>query len=406
MLYYIFQYLDKTFDVTGAGVFQYITFRSALAFILSLLIATIYGKKIINYLRNQQVGETVRELGLEGQTAKAGTPTMGGIIIILATLIPVFLLAKLNNIYIILLIMTTIWMGTIGFIDDYIKIFKKDKQGLKGIFKVIGQVGLGLIVGTVLYLSPDVTVRKDTLTSRVKIENNIKPSDLEEKSTATTIPFMKNNEFDYAEILSFMGDDYKSYAWLVFIPMVILIITAVSNGANLTDGIDGLAAGTSAISVLTLGLFTFVSGNIIFSDYLNIMYIPNSGEMTVYIAAFVGALVGFLWYNAYPASVFMGDTGSLTIGGIIAVIAIAIRKEMMIPVVCAIFLAENLSVIIQVSYFKYTKKKYGEGRRVFLMSPLHHHYQKKGYHESRIVTRFWIVGILLAIFSLVSLKLR
>lgn len=406
MLYYIFQHLDKAFDVPGAGVFQYITFRSALAFILSLLIATIYGKKIINYLRNQQVGETVRELGLEGQTAKAGTPTMGGIIIILATLIPVLLLAKLNNIYIILLIVTTIWMGTIGFIDDYIKIFKKDKQGLKGVFKVIGQVGLGLIVGTVLYLSPDVTVRKDTLNSRVKIENNMKSSDLEEKSTATTIPFMKNNEFDYAEVLSFMGDDYKSYAWLIFIPMVILIITAVSNGANLTDGIDGLAAGTSAISVLTLGLFTFVSGNIIFSDYLNIMYIPNSGEMTVYIAAFVGALVGFLWYNAYPASVFMGDTGSLTIGGIIAVIAIAIRKELMIPVVCGIFLAENLSVIIQVSYFKYTKKKYGEGRRIFLMSPLHHHYQKKGYHESRIVTRFWIVGILLAIFSLVSLKLR
>lgn len=406
MLYYIFQYLDKAFDVPGAGVFQYITFRSALAFILSLLIATIYGKKIINYLRNQQVGETVRELGLEGQTAKAGTPTMGGIIIILATLIPVLLLAKLNNIYIILLIVTTLWMGTIGFIDDYIKIFKKDKQGLKGIFKVIGQVGLGLIVGTVLYFSPDVTVRKDTLTERVKIENNIKPADLEEKSTATTIPFMKNNEFDYAEVLSFMGDDYKNYAWLIFIPMVILIITAVSNGANLTDGIDGLAAGTSAISVLTLGLFTFVSGNIIFSDYLNIMYIPNSGEMTVYIAAFVGALVGFLWYNAYPASVFMGDTGSLTIGGIIAVIAISIRKELMIPVVCGIFLAENLSVIIQVSYFKYTKKKYGEGRRIFLMSPLHHHYQKKGYHESRIVTRFWIVGILLAIFSLVSLKLR
>ncbi len=406
MLYYIFQYLDKAFDVPGAGVFQYITFRSALAFILSLLIATIYGKKIINYLRNQQVGETVRELGLEGQTAKAGTPTMGGIIIILATLIPVLLLAKLNNIYIILLIVTTLWMGTIGFIDDYIKIFKKDKQGLKGIFKVIGQVGLGLIVGTVLYLSQDVTVRKDTLTSRVKIENNIKPADLEEKSTATTIPFFKNNEFDYAEVLSFMGDDYKNYAWLIFIPMVILIITAVSNGANLTDGIDGLAAGTSAISVLTLGLFTFVSGNIIFSDYLNIMYIPNSGEMTVYIAAFVGALVGFLWYNAYPASVFMGDTGSLTIGGIIAVIAISIRKELLIPVICGIFLAENLSVMIQVSYFKYTKKKYGEGRRIFLMSPLHHHYQKKGYHESRIVTRFWIVGILLAIFSLVSLKLR
>lgn len=406
MLYYIFQYLDKTFDFPGAGVFQYITFRSALAFILSLLIATIYGKKIINFLRKQQVGETVRELGLEGQTQKAGTPTMGGVIIILATLIPVFLLAKLNNIYIVLLIMTTLWMGTIGFIDDYIKIFKKDKQGLKGIFKVIGQVGLGLIVGTVLYLSPDVTVRKDTITSRVKIENNIKPSDLEEKSTATTIPFMKNNEFDYAEVLSFMGDGYEKYAWLIFIPMVILVITAVSNGANLTDGIDGLAAGTSAISVLTLGIFTFVSGNIIFSDYLNIMYIPNSGEMTIYIAAFVGALVGFLWYNAYPASVFMGDTGSLTIGGIIAVIAISIRKELMIPVLCGIFLAENLSVMIQVSYFKYTKKKYGEGRRIFLMSPLHHHYQKKGYHESRIVTRFWIVGILLAIFSLVSLKLR
>jgi len=406
MLYYIFQYLDKAFDVPGAGVFQYITFRSALAFILSLSIATIYGKKIINYLRKQQVGETVRELGLEGQTQKAGTPTMGGIIIILATLIPVLLLAKLNNIYIIMLIVTTLWMGTIGFIDDYIKIFKKDKQGLKGIFKVIGQVGLGLIVGTVLYLSPDVTVRKDTMAARIKIENNIKPADLQEKSTATTIPFMKNNEFDYAEVLSFMGDDYKDYAWLIFIPMVILIITAVSNGANLTDGIDGLAAGTSAISVLTLGIFTFVSGNIIFSDYLNIMYIPNSGEMTIYIAAFVGALVGFLWYNAFPASVFMGDTGSLTIGGIIAVIAISIRKELLIPVICGIFLAENLSVMIQVSYFKYTKKKFGEGRRIFLMSPLHHHYQKKGYHESKIVTRFWIVGILLAIFSLVSLKLR
>jgi len=406
MLYYIFQYLDKAFDVPGAGVFQYITFRSALAFIMSLLIATIYGKKIINFLRNQQVGETVRELGLEGQTQKAGTPTMGGIIIILATLIPVFLLAKLNNIYVILLIITTLWMGTIGFIDDYIKIFKKDKQGLKGIFKVIGQVGLGVIVGSVLYFSPEVTVRKDTLGERVKIENNIHPTKLEEKSTATTIPFLKNNEFDYAEVLSFMGDDYKNYAWLIFIPMVILIITAVSNGANLTDGIDGLAAGTSAISVLTLGLFTFVSGNIIFSDYLNIMYIPNSGEMTIYVSAFVGALVGFLWYNAYPASVFMGDTGSLTIGGIIAVIAISIRKELLIPVLCGIFLAENLSVMIQVSYFKYTKKKYGEGRRVFLMSPLHHHYQKKGYHESKIVTRFWIVGILLAIFSLVSLKLR
>ncbi|CAM3837800.1 MULTISPECIES: phospho-N-acetylmuramoyl-pentapeptide-transferase [Flavobacterium] len=405
MLYYLFQYLDKTIDFPGAGVFQYITFRSALAFILSLLIATIYGKKIINFLRKQQVGETVRELGLEGQSEKAGTPTMGGIIIILATLIPVFLLAKLDNIYVALLIMTTIWMGTIGFIDDYIKIFKKDKQGLKGIFKVIGQVGLGLIVGSVLYLHPNVTIRKDTIGERIKTEN-MDPTLLHEKSTSTTIPFLKNNEFDYAEVLSFMGDGYENWAWLIFIPVVIFIITAVSNGANLTDGIDGLAAGTSAISVLTLGLFAFVSGNVIFSDYLNIMYIPNSGEMTIFIAAFVGALVGFLWYNTFPASVFMGDTGSLTIGGIIAVIAIAIRKELMIPILCGVFLAENLSVMLQVSYFKYTKKKFGEGKRIFLMSPLHHHYQKKGYHESKIVTRFWIVAILLAIFSLVSLKLR
>ena len=405
MLYYIFQYLDKAFDVPGAGVFQYITFRSGLAFILSLAFATIYGKKIISFLKKQQVGETVRELGLQGQNEKAGTPTMGGIIIILATLIPVFLLAKLENIYVILLIITTIWMGAIGFLDDYIKIFKKDKEGLKGRFKVIGQVGLGIIVGSVLYFHPGVTVRKDTLGDRFKVEN-VEASKLDEKSTATTIPFLKNNEFDYAEVLSFMGDGYKDWAWLIFIPVVIFIITAVSNGANLTDGIDGLAAGTSAISVLTLGIFAFLSGNIIFSDYLNIMYIPNSGEMTIFIAAFTGALVGFLWYNTYPATVFMGDTGSLTIGGIIAVIAIAIRKELMIPILCGIFLAENLSVVLQVSYFKYTKKKYGEGRRIFLMSPLHHHYQKKGYHESKIVTRFWIVGILLAILSLVILKLR
>jgi phospho-N-acetylmuramoyl-pentapeptide-transferase len=405
MLYYIFQYLDKAFDVPGAGVFQYITFRSGLAFILSLAFATIYGKKIISFLKKQQVGETVRELGLQGQNEKAGTPTMGGIIIILATLIPVFLLAKLENIYVILLIITTIWMGSIGFLDDYIKIFKKDKEGLKGRFKVIGQVGLGIIVGSVLYFHPGVTVRKDTLGDKFKVEN-VEFSKLEEKSTATTIPFLKNNEFDYAEVLSFMGDGYKDWAWLIFIPVVIFIITAVSNGANLTDGIDGLAAGTSAISVLTLGIFAFLSGNIIFSDYLNIMYIPNSGEMTIFIAAFTGALVGFLWYNTYPATVFMGDTGSLTIGGIIAVIAIAIRKELMIPILCGIFLAENLSVVLQVSYFKYTKKKFGEGRRIFLMSPLHHHYQKKGYHESKIVTRFWIVGILLAISSLVILKLR
>lgn len=406
MLYYFFQYLENNFDIPGAGLFQYITFRSALAIILSLLISTVFGKRIINFLRNQQVGETVRELGLEGQKEKAGTPTMGGIIIIIATLIPVLLLAKLDNIYVILLIVTTLWMGTIGFIDDYIKIFKKDKQGLKGIFKVIGQVGLGIIVGSVLYFNKGVTVRKDTSEIRIEASNTALKSMLEEKSTATTIPFFKNNEFDYAEVLSFMGDGYENWAWLIFIPIVIFIITAVSNGANLTDGIDGLAAGTSAISVLALGIFTFVSGNIILSDYLNIMYIPNSGEMTVYIASFIGALIGFLWYNSYPASVFMGDTGSLTIGGIIAVLAISVRKEMLLPVLCAIFFAENLSVIIQVSYFKYTKKRYGEGRRVFLMSPLHHHYQKKGYHESKIVTRFWIVAIILAIVSIVTLKLR
>ncbi|WP_291119360.1 phospho-N-acetylmuramoyl-pentapeptide-transferase [Flavobacterium sp. UBA6135] len=408
MLYYLFEFLDKSTNLPGTGVFQYITFRSGMAVLLSLLISTIFGKKIINFLRNQQVGETVRELGLEGQTQKAGTPTMGGLIIILATLIPVLLLAKLDNIYIVLLIVTTLWMGTIGFIDDYIKIFKKDKEGLKGKFKVIGQVGLGLIVGSVLYFHPGVTVRKDTQRTNIlqTAESGISQVGLEEKSTATTIPFFKNNEFDYAEIISFFGDGFQDYAWLIFIPVVIFIITAVSNGANLTDGIDGLAAGTSAISVLTLGIFTFVSGNIIFSNYLNIMYIPNSGEMTVFISAFVGALIGFLWYNSYPAAVFMGDTGSLTIGGIIAVIAIAIRKELLIPVICGIFLAENLSVVLQVSYFKYTKKKFGEGKRIFLMSPLHHHYQKKGYHESKIVTRFWIVGILLAILSIVTLKLR
>ncbi|MBL0014330.1 MAG: phospho-N-acetylmuramoyl-pentapeptide-transferase [Flavobacterium sp.] len=408
MLYYLFEYLDKTLNIPGTGVFQYITFRSALAVILSLMISTIFGKRIIGFLRNQQVGETVRELGLAGQNEKAGTPTMGGLIIIIATLIPVFLFTKLNNIYIILLIVTTLWMGTIGFVDDYIKIFKKDKQGLKGIFKVIGQIGLGLIVGSVLYLHPGVTLRNETnktITINQK-ENVIAPMAAEEKSTATTIPFFKNNEFDYAELLAWTGEGYENWAWLVFIPIVIFIITAVSNGANLTDGIDGLAAGTSAISVVALGIFTFVSGNIIFSSYLNIMYIPNSGEMTVFIAAFAGALVGFLWYNSYPATVFMGDTGSLTIGGVIAVLAISVRKELLIPLLCGIFLVENFSVVLQVSYFKYTKKRFGEGRRIFLMSPLHHHYQKKGYHESKIVTRFWIVGIILAILSIVTLKLR
>lgn len=410
MLYYLFEYFDKTLDLPGTGVFQYITFRSALAFMLSLLLSTIYGKRIINFLRRQQVGETVRELGLAGQNEKAGTPTMGGLIIIFATLLPVLLFARLHNIYIVLLIVTTLWMGTIGFVDDYIKIFKKDKQGLKGIFKVIGQVGLGIIVGAVLYFNPAVTVRTDTGRTDVfkTVANStvVVPGGVEEKSTATTIPFVKNNEFDYAEVLSFMGDGYEKWAWLIFIPVVIFIITAVSNGANLTDGIDGLAAGTSAISVLALGIFTFVSGNIIFSNYLNIMYIPNSGEMTVFISAFVGALIGFLWYNSYPASVFMGDTGSLTIGGIIAVLAIAVRKEILIVLFCGIFLAESASVVLQVFYFKYTKKRFGEGRRIFLMAPLHHHYQKKGYHESKIVTRFWIVAVMLAILSIITLKLR
>lgn len=406
MLYYLFQYLDQTFNFPGAGVFQYITFRSAMAFLLSLIIATVYGKKIINYLHKQQIGETVRELGLEGQNQKSGTPTMGGVIIILATLIPVLLLAKLENIYVVLLIVTTLWMGTIGFLDDYIKVFKKDKEGLKGRFKVFGQVGLGLIVGCTLYFHSGVTIKNDVSIVRNEAGKIISSVQPEIKSTETTVPFFKNNTVDYAEVLSFMGDGYENWAWLIFIPVVIFIITAVSNGANLTDGIDGLAAGTSAISVLTLAIFAFVSGNIVFSDYLNIMYIPNSGEITVFISAFVGGLVGFLWYNTFPAQVFMGDTGSLTIGGIIAVIAIAIRKELLIPVLCGIFLAENLSVVLQVGYFKYTKKKLGEGKRIFLMSPLHHHYQKKGFHESKIVTRFWIVAIMLAILSLVVLKLR
>ncbi len=402
MLYYLFEYLDQYFKIPGAGVFQYITFRSGMALIFSLLISIIYGKRIINYLRKLQIGETVRELGLEGQKEKSGTPTMGGVIIIFATLVPVLLFAKLDNIYIGLLILTTLWMGAIGFLDDYIKVFKKDKEGLKGRFKVIGQVGLGLIVGAVLYFHPSVTVRETPMTMVVESE----VSNFDIKSTATTIPFFKNNEFDYGQVLSWLGDGYENYAWLIFIPIVIFIVTAVSNGANLTDGIDGLAAGTSAISVFVLGIFAFISGNVIFSNYLNIMYIPNSGEMTIFISAFAGALIGFLWYNTFPAQVFMGDTGSLTIGGIIAVLAIAVRKELLIPVLCGVFLAENLSVVMQVSYFKYTKKKYGEGRRIFLMSPLHHHFQKKGYHESKIVTRFWIIAILLGVFCLVSLKLR
>lgn len=407
MLYYLFEYLERHYQLPGAGLFQFITFRAAMAVMLSLLLATVYGKRIINYLRHKQIGETVRDLGLEGQKQKAGTPTMGGLIIIMSTLIPVLLFARfLDNIYVILLIVTTIWMGIIGFVDDYIKIFKKDKEGLKGRFKVIGQVVLGLMVGATLYFHPDVTMKEQPRTEIAQESNIQQVSGKEIKSTMTTLPFIKNNELDYARFISWMGDGMEEYAWLVFIPIIIIIVTAVSNGANLTDGIDGLAAGTSAIIVFTLGIFTLVSGNIIFSDYLDIMFIPRVGELVVFIAAFTGALVGFLWYNAYPATVFMGDTGSLTIGGIIAVIAIIIRKELLIPVLCGIFFAESISVMLQVGYFKYTKKRSGEGKRIFLMAPLHHHYQKKGYHESKIVTRFWVVGILLAVITIVTLKVR
>jgi phospho-N-acetylmuramoyl-pentapeptide-transferase len=408
MLYYLFEYLESQFGLPGASVFQFITFRAATAFILSLLISAIYGKRIINFLRNQQVGETVRDLGLEGQKEKSGTPTMGGIIIILATLIPVILFAKLNNIYIIILIITTIWMGLIGFLDDYIKVFKKDKAGLKGRFKVLGQVGLGIIVGSMLYFNEGVTIKEQLPTSQRVLQENgrVKVFGDSHKSTKTTVPFFKNNELDYSKALSFLGDGYEKYGWIVFIFIVVFIVTGVSNGANLTDGIDGLAAGSSAIIVITLAVFAWVSGNIIFADYLDVMYIPNSGEMTVFILAFAGALIGFLWYNTYPAQVFMGDTGSLTIGGIIAVIAIAIRKELLLPILAGVFVVENLSVISQVFWFKYTRKRFGTGRRIFKMAPLHHHYQKLHYHESKIVVRFWIVGILLAVLAIVTLKLR
>lgn len=410
MLYYLLENFEKYYDFPGSGLYKYLSFRAGLALMLSLLISTIYGKRIICLLQRKQIGETVRDLGLRGQNEKAGTPTMGGIIIILATLIPVLLLAKLDNVYTLLLLITTVWMGAIGFLDDYIKTFRKNKDGLKGRFKILGQVGLGIIVGATLYFNENVTIKSEkTGIGRIRTElvsQGVENAVPEVKSTKTTIPFVKNNEFDYASLISWAGENYQHYVWLVFIPIVILIVTAVSNGANLTDGIDGLAAGSSAIIVLTLGIFAWISGNIIFSEYLNIMYIPRVGEMTVFIAAFAGALVGFLWYNTYPAQVFMGDTGSLTIGGIIAVIAIAVRKELLIPVLCGIFLIENLSVILQVAYFKYTKRKYGEGRRIFLMSPLHHHYQKKGYHESKIVMRFLIVGIFLAVISIVTLKIR
>jgi len=403
MLYYLFEYLENQYQIPGASLFTYISFRAAAAVILSLLISTIFGKKIIDFLSKKQIGESIRDLGLEGQNEKQGTPTMGGLIILLATIVPVLLFAKLNNIYIILLIITLLWMGIIGFIDDYIKLFKNNKKGLRGKYKIIGQLGLGLFVGATLFFHPEVTI-KDQNGSKT----NINPINVfeEYKSTETTIPFVKDNVFDYSDLITWISPNLEPYTWIVFIFFVVLIISAVSNGANLTDGLDGLAAGSSAIIVLTLGVFSWVSGNIIFSEYLNIMYIPRIGEITIFIAAFAGALVGFLWYNTYPAQVFMGDTGSLTIGGIIAVISIAVRKEWLIPLICGIFLIENLSVMIQVFYFKYTRKKFGKGRRVFLMSPLHHHFQKKGYHESKIVTRFWIVGIILAILSIITLKIR
>ncbi|MBM3403902.1 MAG: phospho-N-acetylmuramoyl-pentapeptide-transferase [Bacteroidetes bacterium] len=417
MLYHLFTYLDKVFDVPGAGMFQYISFRALGAVITSLFISMIIGHRLIRLLKSKQVGEEIRDLGLEGQQAKKGTPTMGGLIILAAILIPTLLFAKLNNIYIILILVSTVWLGLIGFLDDYIKVFRKNKKGLAGRFKIIGQVGLGIIVGTTMFFSDDIVIRQRTSSAAVvrtsEVFNNegaqqkstlFTPTS--SKSTKTTIPFFKNNEFDYAILLKWMGNDYAKFAWIVFIPIVILIIIAVSNGANLTDGIDGLATGVSAIIGITLGILAYVSGNIVFASYLNIMYIPDTGELAIYISAFVGACIGFLWYNAYPAQVFMGDTGSLALGGIIAVFAIMIRKEFLIPLLCGIFLIENLSVLLQVSYFKFTRKRFGEGRRIFKMSPLHHHYQILGYHESKIVLRFLIVGIMLAIMTIITLKIR
>ncbi len=420
MLYYLFNYLDRVFDVPGAGAFNYISFRAALALISSLIISLVFGKRIIEFIRKKQIGETIRELGLTGQSEKKGTPTMGGLIIIGAIIIPTLLFAKIHNVYIILMLITTVWLGAIGFIDDYIKVFKKDKEGLKARFKVIGQVGIGLIVGSVLYFHPDVVIKErlnkassDVVTISTLEQRKLsgpKYAETSVKNIKTTIPFVKNNELDYSNFISWMCTDCTKWGWLIFIPMVILIITAVSNGANITDGIDGLAAGTSAIIGTVLGILAWVSGNFIFADYLNIMYIPNSSELVVFIAAFIGACIGFLWYNAYPAQVFMGDTGSLAIGGIIAVYAIAIRKELLIPILCGVFVVENISVIMQVYYFKYQKRKngveYAREHRLFKMAPLHHHYQKSGFHESKIVMRFFIVGIALAVLTLVTLKLR
>ncbi len=412
MLYYLFKYLNDAYALPGAGVFEYLSFRAAMAVITSLIISLLFGKRWINYLNRKQVGETIRDLGIEGQLEKQGTPTMGGLIILASILVPTLLFAKLNNIYILLMLFTTVWLGSIGFLDDYIKVFRKNKNGLSGKYKVLAQVVLGLIVGLVMYFNPAVVVReKHPVKQQMEVsgQQHGTPATFtveEARSTKTTIPFIKNNEFDYAVLLKWLGDGYEKWAFLIFIPIVILIITAVSNGANLTDGMDGLATGTSAIIGLTLGVLAWVSGNIIFADYLNIMYLPNVGELTIFISAFVGATVGFLWFNTYPAQVFMGDTGSLSIGGIIAVFAIIIRKELLIPILCGIFLAESLSVILQVSYFKYTRKKYGEGRRIFKMSPLHHHFQKLGYPEPKIVLRFFIVGIMLAVATIITLKLR
>lgn len=418
MLYYLFKYLGQ-FDFPGARMFQYISFRSALAVILSLLIGLFIGKRIIRYLQYKQVGETIRELGLEGQMAKKGTPTMGGVIILISILVPVILLCDLRNVYVILMVITTLWLGFIGFMDDYIKVFKKDKQGLQGKFKILGQVSLGIIVGLTFYFSPQVVVREKTTSpvfQQQEVMNNVNPNEVaakptavahDIKSTSTTIPFLKNHEFHYTKLIGFLNETaQKKWEWLVMVLVIILIVTAVSNGANLTDGLDGLASGTSAIIGTTLGVLAYVSGNVIFANYLNIMYLPNTGELVVFISAFIGATVGFLWYNTYPAQVFMGDTGSLSLGGIIAVFAILIRKELLIPVLCGIFLMESLSVMIQVGYFKYTRKRFGEGRRIFLMAPLHHHYQKKGYPEAKIVTRFWIIGIILAVLTIVTLKTR
>lgn len=417
MLYYFFEYLHNTLDFPGAGVFQYISFRAAMAVIFSLLISMVFGKTIIEMLRRKQVGETIRDLGLAGEKQKQGTPTMGGLIIIAAILIPTLLFAKLNNIYIILMIISTVWLGLIGFLDDYIKVFKKNKEGLAGRFKVIGQIGLGLIVGATVYFHPDIQTKveiPEALVQKVDPAQITEITDtdgtkhymLEKKLPNTTIPFVKDNEFNYSSVMALISEGMRKYTWIIYILAVIIIVTAVSNGANITDGIDGLATGTSAVIGATLGIFAYISGNLFFADYLNVMFIPFSGELVVFIAAFVGACVGFLWYNSYPAQVFMGDTGSLALGGIIAVFAIVLRKELLIPILCGVFLIENLSVVLQVGYFKYTKKKYGEGRRIFKMSPLHHHYQKLGMHEAKIVSRFWIVGIMLAIITVVTLKLR